>query len=299
MSSVSLPPPHRNQAYAIVSALEAGSLHLPGPLFLDPSPAASWEVPTLSFLLRHSVTAATLVFDLGLPTTTRSFPPAFLPGLQQFEPLTFHTAASSLAAGGLDPSTVDQVLCSHVHFDHIGDPAPFTGATFLLGAGARPLLEHAYPDDPQSKIPAGHFPLARTVFLDNVDWAPVGPFPRALDLYGDGSVYVVDAPGHMPGHVNLLVRASADGAWVYLAGDSAHDWRLVTGEAHIAHYRVPGADVDSCAHQDDVRQAEEHIGRIRGLRALPRVQVLLAHDVPWYEENRGGAAFFPGRLSPL
>ncbi|KAI0051310.1 Metallo-hydrolase/oxidoreductase [Auriscalpium vulgare] len=298
MLSASLPPPRPHQAYAIISALEAGRLQLPGALFVDPPPAASWQVPALSFFLRHSVSKATLVFDLGLPSTVREFPPAIKDILKYFEPLITHTAASSLEAGGLDPSTVDQVCCSHVHFDHIGDPAPFTGAEFLVGAGARALLEHAYPDDPQSKIPAGHFPLARTTFLDSADWVPVGPFPRALDLYNDGSVFIVDAPGHMPGHVNLLARTSSDGAWVYLAGDSSHDWSILTGKAKIAHYHVPGTDTHFCAHED-VEQAEEHIGRIRELRALPRVQVLLAHDGPWYNENRGGAAFFPGHLPPL
>ena len=122
-------------------------------------------------------------------------------------------------------------------------------------------------------------------------YSPFGPFDRALDFFGDGSLYIVDAPGHLPGHVNVLARTSADGGWVYLAGDSAHDWRIITGEDRIATQPM-------CIHADK-EQAEAHIARIRELRANPRVRVLLAHDVPWYEENKGGDAYWPGEIKSL
>ncbi|KAI1792448.1 hypothetical protein LXA43DRAFT_1060712 [Ganoderma leucocontextum] len=45
--------------------------------------------------------------------------------------------------------------------------------------------------------------------------------------------------GTRPG--NLLARTAADGGWVFLAVDSAHDWRLLTGEAGMGlHTRGPG-----------------------------------------------------------
>ena len=49
-------------------------------------------------------------------------------------------------------------------------------------------------------------------------------------------LYVVDAgDGHVAGHINVLARTSEDGGWIYLAGDSAHDRRLLTGPLNI-HY---------------------------------------------------------------
>lgn len=36
-------------------------------------------------------------------------------------------------------------------------------------------------------------------------WRPFGP-----DIFGDGSVFVVDTPSHLPGHINLLVRTGKD-----------------------------------------------------------------------------------------
>lgn len=36
--------------------------------------------------------------------------------------------------------------------------------------------------------------------------------------------------------------------------------------------------------------------RIRELTEMPRVKVILAHDDPWYKENKGGTAFWPGKI---
>ena len=138
-------------------------------------------------------------------------------------------------------------------------------------------------------------PLDRTRFLDPAGWPALGPFPHALDFFGDGSLYVVDAgDGHCSGHLNVLARTSDDGGWVYLAGDAAHDHWLLTREAGI-----PQHDVWGCAHRDK-EQAALHMARIRMLaETYPRMRVLLAHDEPWFRENRGGAQFWPGCIESL
>ncbi|KAF8908898.1 hypothetical protein CPB84DRAFT_1843260 [Gymnopilus junonius] len=100
----------------------------------------------------------------------------------------------------------------------------------------------------------------------HVDWKPVGPFPRALDYLEDGSLYIVDAPGHLPGHINVLARTSSDGGWIFLAGDSAHHWSLITGEAQIAIGHPGHLNETADANKE---LAEEHIRRIRELWKLP------------------------------
>jgi hypothetical protein len=32
---------------------------------------------------------------------------------------------------------------------------------------------------------------------------------------------------------------------------------------------------------------------------LPRVRVLLAHDEPWYRENKGTSQFWPGKITSM
>ncbi|KAA1469650.1 Metallo-hydrolase/oxidoreductase [Dentipellis sp. KUC8613] len=311
--SSTLPPPASNQPFWNVSAVEAGELSLPVGMFI-PSPAAAAKLtaPSLSFLLRHSASSAAMVFDLGMRKDYEHYPPAVVNRIKTlFQPVAVgQDVRESLEKGGLPADAVTHVCLSHVHWDHIGDATPFRRARFLVGAAARPVLAQGFPHDPHSLFASGFLPEERTTYLDphNTDtsdahadakWAPVGPFPRALDFFGDGSLYVVDAPGHMPGHLNVLARTSADGGWVYLAGDSAHDWRLVTGEAGIPQVKDAATGRVMAAHAD-IPAAEAHIARIRALyQGNPRVRVLLAHNAEWYKENKGGAVYWPGGFQSL
>jgi glyoxylase-like metal-dependent hydrolase (beta-lactamase superfamily II) len=52
-------------------------------------------------------------------------------------------------------------------------------------------------------------------------WKPFGPFERAWDLWGDGSLWILDAPGHVPGNIAAAARLE-NGEWVVMGGDCAH-----------------------------------------------------------------------------
>lgn len=46
---------------------------------------------------------------------------------------------------------------------------------------------------------------------------------RALDFFGDGSFFFLDAPGHAVGHLNALARTSVrPDTFIYMGGDSYH-----------------------------------------------------------------------------
>ncbi|CAA7268434.1 unnamed protein product [Cyclocybe aegerita] len=97
-----------------------------------------------------------------------------------------------------------------------------------LPCDAQSLFKSGYPEDPTSHFMSDLFPLeGHRKFLNPTDWTPIGPFPRALDFFGDGSLYIVDSPGHLVGHVKILAHTSSDSGviylgWIYLGGDSAH-----------------------------------------------------------------------------
>lgn len=126
-------------------------------------------------------------------------------------------------------------------------------------------------------------------------WKPLGPFPAALDFFNDGSVYIIHAPGHLPGHLNLLCRIGAE-RWIYLAGDSAHDGRLLSGEKEVGTWK-DGEGNEMCVHLEK-KQAEETIGRIRQLMETEseRVEVVLAHDEAWRDAMMAKGCFYPNVL---
>ncbi|TFY70968.1 hypothetical protein EVG20_g2031 [Dentipellis fragilis] len=102
----------------------------------------------------------------------------------------------------------------------------------------------------------------------------------------------------MPGHFNLLLRTSSDGGWMYLAGDTRHNWRILTGELGVAERIHPITGKPFCIHEDK-KVAEEHIVRVRSLLEHPRVRVAIVHNSVWYEENKGGPMFWPGAFESL
>lgn len=288
-----LPSPSPDQAFCKVSALEGGLVTVPVALFLEGAElGAMLKAPSIAFLLRHtSRTEDNFLFDLGIHKNWAELAPEMVAQAAQ--------TGSNMEVGQDVPSSlggakVAYACVSHIHVDHIGDPADpvYASTTFLIGADARSAPErHPHHTQQFANELFAALPKERTRFLEPEGWAPLGPFPHALDFFGDGSLYIVDAPGHLPGHLNVLARTSADGGWIYLAGDSAHHWSLITGEGKMSRTPV-------CAHVDP-EAAEAQIERIKVLMKNERVRIILAHDVPWYEKNKGGAAYWPGVIQSL
>ncbi|KAG6825125.1 hypothetical protein H0H92_004617 [Tricholoma furcatifolium] len=290
---MSLPPPSSDQEFCNVSALEAGAIGLVLNEYIDAAAGEVLYAPSLSFLIQHSKSSHKFVFDLGIRKDWHNYPPnAILDNSgSNMELRVTQDVVDSLSKGGLSPTDINTICLSHCHFDHVGDTKPFMKSTFLVGGAVAPYFEYGYPVHLDSSLASDLLPKDRTTFLTYETWAPVGPFCRALDFYGDGSLYIVDAAGHYPGHLTVLARTSSDGGWIFLAGDSAHHWSLVTGEKEIA-------TAFGCAHLDK-ESAEENLMRIRELMKDPRVRVMLAHDDPWYKENKDGPSFWPGKIPSL
>ena len=121
----------------------------------------------------------------------------------------------------------------------------------------------------------------------NSSWKARGTLPHTLDLFNDGSLLIVNAPGHLPGHINLLAQTSPKHQ-VYMAGDACHDRRLLTGEKSIGEWNDAQGHV-CCIHADR-KQAEETIQRIRILER-EGVEIIFSHDVEWESDPANKARY--------
>lgn len=291
MTDSPLPPPAADQAYCNVSALEGGHLQMIECMWVtNVSEDDKHPAPSLAFVITHSASGKRLVFDLGIRADLENAIEPVQKRAQLFDAIVPQDVVTSLRKGGLDPGDVTDIIISHAHWDHVGDPTLFPKARFIQGGEARKHFETGYPNNPKSAIPIQVFPEDRTDFLDvNASWKQIGPFKHALDYFGDGSLYIIDAPGHLHGHINALIRTSPDGGWIFLAGDSSHDWKLLRGQSEIPEKHV----------EVDRELASDTIMRIRELMKNSRVRVVMAHDDEFYEEFKDSDAFWPGKIPSL
>lgn len=137
----------------------------------------------------------------------------------EFEPAR-DALIKQMPALGFDPADVRHAIISHLHWDHAGGMRDFPGARFIINrrewdeATARKgIAAGAYI--------AGQFEGAG-LDADLIVTDPARPhlsFPASYDVFGDGTMVLVDLPGHAPGQVGMVVNLPS-GRRFFLAGDS-------------------------------------------------------------------------------
>ena len=119
-----------------------------------------------------------------------------------------------LTSASVSLASIDSIIWSHHHGEHIGDPSLFPPTTSLVvGPG--------FPINPDGHLPQSAFEGRDLTELDfsRTDVLKIGGL-RVIDWFDDGSLYLLEAPGHAPEHIMALARTSPD-KFVLLAGDAA------------------------------------------------------------------------------
>lgn len=184
------------------------------------------DCPSLSFLLEHP-SGRRLIWDLGIRKDYQNYAPS----IANYIPTTNYTfdvtqnVADILIEGGINLSSVEAIIWSHWHWDHIGDPSTFPASTDLVvGPGFKEGLLPGAPANPTAPIQESDYEgrtLREISFEDSS--LKIGRF-SAYDYFGDGSFYLLDSPGHAVGHLCGLARTttSSEDTFILLGGDVCH-----------------------------------------------------------------------------
>lgn len=126
----------------------------------------------------------------------------------------------TLNAAGFPPESIDMVICTHLHVDHVGWNTrlvdgqwvpTFAKARYVFG---RTEYQH-WRDHSEAADETA-------TFADSVQ--PIVAAGRADLVASDAAICdeitLIPTPGHSPGHVSLHIRS--DGAEALLTGDVAH-----------------------------------------------------------------------------
>lgn len=230
-------------------ALDCGTVQLPDMGMFSDTGEYDGRPGTLAapcFVISHP--KGTLLWDTGLGDTLAGQGPVAVDG-----GVVLHverSLQSQLQLIGLQ--AVDFVAFSHFHFDHTGNAGAHTDAHWLVN---RHEMEAA---------------LASTDAFINVDAVRPSRGTHIInvegdhDVFGDGSVRILRAPGHTAGHQVLLLRLPNSGP-VILSGDLYHT------RENRQYQRVPAFNTnraDSLASMNRIETLARNLG----------ARIIIQHD---------------------
>jgi glyoxylase-like metal-dependent hydrolase (beta-lactamase superfamily II) len=192
------------------------------------------------YLIKHG--GDYLVWDTGQPMTAGAMAPKV-------------SLVDQLAQLKLKPEQIKYVGVSHYHGDHTGQAASFPQSTLLIGKRDWDAVSSAKPGGPINPAPFTHWISGG---------GKVEPVPGDKDVFGDGSVIMLNTPGHTPGHHSLLVKLHDMGP-VLLSGDVVHFHENYDGDG------VPSFNTDRA-------ESLASIDRFKKIAANLKATVIIQHD---------------------
>ena len=227
------------------------------PKFSDVIPAATPEVvKTVPWLFPHFVTpegmlslsihslivetpGARLVVDTCIGNTRNRAPLDIMSNL--------NTAyLDDMTAAGYPPESIDYVLCTHLHLDHVGWNTRLADGQWVPTFPKASYLMHKKELDLFGTIDEGaedeFLQVQRRVWADSVQPVMDAGLVKAVEgpsLVCEG-VRLIATPGHTPGHCSVIVESKGESAMI--TGDFIH---------HPIQFHDPGLvspfDVDNDA----------------------------------------------------
>lgn len=203
------------------------------------------------YLIRHP--DGLMVWDTGIPAFVADKPEGVAIAGGKINLFLDKPFPQSLKDFGVNPKDIKHLALSHMHADHSGNANVFNQATWYVQ---------------EAEFDAAFGPLAKKLNFNIKTYNKLADSNTVKlngyhDVYGDGSVMLIPAPGHTPGHQVALVRLPSGP--VVLSGDLWHF------ESNHQHSRVPGFNYNKAQTLDSIKA-------INALVAATGAKLILQHD---------------------
>jgi glyoxylase-like metal-dependent hydrolase (beta-lactamase superfamily II) len=274
-----------------------------------------FEVTALSEGAVRNANVKNMALNKELPDIEKALGAAFLPTDQvtnQFTILVVNTGknlvlidsgfgdngaptvgglAANLTAAGIDPKTIDTILVSHFHGDHISGirakagSANFPNAEIMVPAGEWKHWNDAGEESKAPQVWKGGFVNVKRVF---------DPIAKDVKQFEHGKELVpgissVDARGHSPGHTAFVV-ASGNGKLLVTSDTVNHQILVRNPDWHL------WADMDPA-------MASAARKRLLDMAAADRMQIAAYHlpfpSTGFISKQGSGYEFHPASWQPV
>ncbi len=233
------------------------------------APWEKWDSVMTAALVRHP--HGDVLIETGLGRTIAS----------QFRQMPFlfrlatdlvpsQPAADQLDAAGYERTQLRYILLTHVHWDHVSGVPDFPGVPVLVTAAEHQFIAH------------GGFANATARSIHPSRWqdyafdgGPYLGFDQSHDLYGDGSIVMVPAPGHTPGSVVVFVTLPGGARYAFV-GDLV--WQR---EGILEREERPW--LVRTALEDDPVALQQSLLRLSAIATrFPQIILVPSHDARGY-----------------
>lgn len=224
------------------------------------------SVPILAYLLHHEKYGYFLI-DSGCEASYANNPYGPMKGLlfpkvMAETELEYDDAIENQLPEDVLKS-IKAVFFTHLHFDHTsGLPALPKNLTYIAGKG-----ESSY--SVRWLLETNHFKSSDIVYMMDFDSELSQEFSigKAIDIFGDQTLWAISTPGHSKGHVSYLIN-SKEGPI------------LITGDACILNKSLEtGAGPGTSSIDKEL--AQKTLDKIRiFIKNNPDVKVWCGHDLP-------------------
>ena len=189
-----------------------------------------------------------------------------------------HSVGDQMASAGYRPDNLAGVVLTHAHWDHVS------------GLNSLPPGIKVWVSGAERSFISSRAPMTALInSFENVkyreyrfDGGPYLGFPSSFDVWGDGSIMLVPAPGHTPGSIIAFISLSSGNRYALL-GDLV--WQIegieLPAEKPWLSRRLVG---------ENDAEVRENIARIAAIhKRFPEIRLIPSHEA----RGAAGIPIFP------